>query len=138
MTGSAASLRRRHGAVTPSRCEDCGERLPESGPGSRLMARLRGIPAIRADARYCSNACRQRAYRRRRRSSVELGTFVTLAVPATGSVSPAALDADRHEAARPLSASMPAEPRGSVPAPPPSPPSASGSTRTPRVRGASS
>jgi hypothetical protein len=81
MTRAATSLRRRVVAVTPSHCEDCSERLPESGPGSRLMAGLRGLTAIRADARYCSSACRQRAYRRRRRLSAELATHVTLASP---------------------------------------------------------
>lgn len=52
-------------AVTPV-CEACGRRLPPSGPGSFIIAGGRGERAVRADARFCGSACRQRAYRRRR------------------------------------------------------------------------
>lgn len=45
-------------------CRGCGKCLPDSFPG---FHRWRG--GCRSDKRYCSNACRQRAYRRRESAS---------------------------------------------------------------------
>ena len=46
-------------------CEGCGRCLPE------VTAFARGVTpdSVREDTRHCSNACRQRAYRERRREA---------------------------------------------------------------------
>ena len=54
------------GSVGHRACEVCRGCLPPTGLGSRSRARLRGSESVRADRRFCSDACRQRAYRRRR------------------------------------------------------------------------
>src|SRR5262245_10805654 len=61
----------------PRRCASCGAALPPPAAGSAK------------DVLYCSNACRQRAYRRRRR---EEGTTPTSAPSGTRSAIPLALD----------------------------------------------
>jgi len=48
-------------------CSRCGACMAASGRGSRLRSEQYGVDATRADRSYCSNACRQEAYRRRRR-----------------------------------------------------------------------
>jgi hypothetical protein len=52
---------------THNRCLQCGTCLPPSGPFSHRHARHYGTEATRANRRYCSNACRQAAYRQRHR-----------------------------------------------------------------------
>ena len=53
-------------SVTPRVCEDCDATLKRELPG---MFGATWTQHYRPDARFCSSACRQRAYRRRKAAS---------------------------------------------------------------------
>jgi hypothetical protein len=52
-------------------CEECGELMPMASY-ERWLARSNGDTIVRPDRRYCSNACRQRAYRKRSKSASQV------------------------------------------------------------------
>ena len=48
-------------------CEQCGKKLVRVRKANRSLGTSRWTLLYRPGARYCSNACRQRAYRTRRK-----------------------------------------------------------------------